>query len=111
MEFELPSELGYTIYSKSGCKFCTKLKNILKNNQIPFRIIDCDDYLVEDKEQFILFMKQFTKRNFVSFPILFNDKVCIGDYNKSLQHLHIFYYIDIEDINSQPTLDFDDDSF
>jgi glutaredoxin len=111
MEFALPSEVGYTIYSKSGCKFCTKLKNIFKSNQIPFTLIDCDDYLVEDRDNFILFMKQYMKKSIVSFPILFNNKTCIGNYNKALQHLHICYNIDITSNTDQTTLNFDDDSF
>ena len=55
MEFTKPIETGYTIYSKSGCIYCDKSKALLKiDNPI---VIDCDPYLVNNKEEFLQFIK------------------------------------------------------
>jgi hypothetical protein len=53
--YELPSEQGYTIYTKSQCSFCVKSKTLLKAE--PFTMIDCDEYVIEDKESFLKFIE------------------------------------------------------
>ena len=55
MEYELPSKVNYTIYSKSGCPACNKAKLLLQNENI--EIIDCDDYIINDKTAFLDFMR------------------------------------------------------
>ena len=47
MEFPLPIKGQFTIYSKSGCINCTKVKNLLKDKQMLFTIIDCDEFILE----------------------------------------------------------------
>ena len=56
MNFEEPLETGFTIYSKSGCKNCTKVKKILDEKGAINTKICCDDYLIEDKAKFICFI-------------------------------------------------------
>ena len=72
-EFTKPSETCYTIYSKSGCPNCTKVKNLLLKNKIPFTIIDCDEYILENKAAFLDFIMHLTNREWKTFPIVFND--------------------------------------
>jgi arsenate reductase-like glutaredoxin family protein len=38
-EFTKPSETQYTVYSKSGCPNCKKVKELLQNKQIPLPIL------------------------------------------------------------------------
>ena len=70
MEYERPSKTNYTVYSKSGCSFCVKAKNLLENE--PFEVVDCDDYLLDDKLAFLDFMKRIIGREHRTFPMVFD---------------------------------------
>ena len=58
MDYILPNSQGYTIYSKSGCPFCTKVKRLLEKEAPSPLLVDCDDYLLENKEAFLIFIKE-----------------------------------------------------
>jgi glutaredoxin len=83
MEFEGPNVSGFTIYSKSGCQNCLKVKNLLKEKGFHFNIIDCDEYIIEDKEKFLLFINKLTEKDVKVFPIIFNKGKYIGGYNET----------------------------
>jgi len=87
MMFELPSEQKFTIYSKSGCINCRKVKDLLKNNNIEYEIVDCDDYLLEDKDNFLLFIQSYSVSNWKSFPMVFHDGKFIGGYDETVKYL------------------------
>ena len=87
MEFEKPVETGFTIYSKSGCPNCLKVKALLKEKNIIFNVVDCDEYLIEDKENFLLFIENLTKKSCRVFPMVFNDRKFIGGYNETNEHI------------------------
>ena len=80
MSFEAPSQTGFTIYSKSNCSFCTKVKQLLTDNQIFFVEIQTDDYLLEDKEAFLLFIAGLIKKEYRTFPMVFNHGQFIGGF-------------------------------
>jgi glutaredoxin len=80
-EFTNPSETCYTIYSKSGCPNCTKVKELLQIRNIPFVIINCDDYLLDNKPAFLEFIMNLTSREWKTFPIVFdNNSQFIGGF-------------------------------
>jgi glutaredoxin len=83
MEFEKPNETGFTVYSKSGCPNCLKVKALLKEKNLVFNVIDCDEYLIEDKENFLLFIECIIKKSCIAFPMVFNDAVFIGGFNET----------------------------
>jgi glutaredoxin len=86
--FRSPSNSEYTIYSKSGCPNCNKVKDLLKTNNIPFNVIDCDEYLIERKEEFLLFIQELTSREWKTFPIVFtSDGQFIGGFTDTRIHL------------------------
>ena len=58
MEIFAPLDEGYTIYSKIGCINCTKIKQFLKQKKIFFLEVQCDEFLLEDKEQFLLIINE-----------------------------------------------------
>ena len=79
MEYELPAKDRYTVYTKSGCKFCVKAKDLLKNETID--VIDCDDYLVEDRSAFLEFIKGIVGKEYNTFPMIFGkDGAFIGGF-------------------------------
>jgi glutaredoxin len=83
MEFEKPLESGFTIYSKSGCSNCTKVKVLLNDKNLLLKVIDCDEYILEDKESFLLFITSLSNKEVKIFPIIFYDGKFIGGYNET----------------------------
>ena len=87
MDFEKPSKSGFTIYSKSGCPNCTKVKTLLKSKNLFFNVVDCDEYLIEDKETFLTFIKQLANQQVKAFPIIFYDEQFIGGYKETSEFI------------------------
>lgn len=87
MEIVNPSESGFTIYSKSGCPNCIKVKKLLKDNNINFNLIDSDEYIIEDKDFFLNFIKEISNTEVKSFPIIFYDKKFIGGYSETIKYV------------------------
>ena len=82
--YELPCDDNYTIYTKSSCIYCKKAKTLLENEEV--KIIDCDDYLIEDKESFLSFIKNLNDNiEHRTFPIIFHKKKFIGGYDKLVE--------------------------
>jgi glutaredoxin len=80
IEFEEPSIEGFTVYTKSGCKFCTEVKKLLKKNKLDFHVIDANDYLLYSKEDFLFFIKTITNTDYKTFPMVFYNNTFIGGY-------------------------------
>jgi glutaredoxin len=87
MEFEKPNEFGFTVYSKSGCPNCIKVKTLLKEKNLVFNVVDCDEYLIEDKENFLLFIEQTAKKSCKQFPMVFNDTNFLGGFNETKEYI------------------------
>jgi glutaredoxin len=86
--FRNPSNKEYTVYSKSGCPNCTKVKELLLSNNIPFIVIDCDEYLIERKSEFLLFIQELTSREWKTFPMVFtSDGQFIGGFTDTRIYL------------------------
>lgn len=84
--FYAPLETGFTIYSKSGCSNCTKVKKLLLDKQIFFLDISCDEFLIEDKEGFLIFIKEKANKEWKTFPMVFNDGKFIGGFDEVKLH-------------------------
>lgn len=84
MEIEKPAKYGFTIYSKSGCPDCIKAKHLLKEKYLKVTIIDSDEYIIEDKLHFLLFINELTNAPIKTFPIIFFDQKFIGGYNETV---------------------------
>ena len=82
MEIFAPLDEGYTIYSKIGCINCTKIKQFLKQKKIFFLVVQCDEFLLEDKEQFLLIINEMAKKEFKTFPMIFYNGEFVGGYNE-----------------------------
>jgi hypothetical protein len=87
MEFPLPKSNDFTIYSKSGCLNCNNVKKLLKDRQISFTIIDCDDFLFDDKDNFLNFIKETAGLECKIFPMVFHGKRFIGGYLETISYL------------------------
>jgi len=82
MEYPSPALDTITIYSKSGCTYCKKSKSFLTSINKPFCMVDCDEFLLENKPDFLLFIKNLANVDVSSFPIIFNGNTFIGGYNE-----------------------------
>jgi len=103
IEFEKPMDTCYTVYSKSGCPNCKKVKDLLTTQHITFTIIDCDEYLIETKPEFLQFIQELTSQEWKTFPIIFNSNgQFIGGFIDTKLYL--------ENLSEQ-YLNFTDDSF
>lgn len=80
MSYECPSERGFTIYSKSGCPNCKHSKTYLDSKFYTYKIVDCDDALVENREDFLLFLREHAQQEIKVFPVIFLDGKFIGSY-------------------------------
>lgn len=83
MEIETPESNDFTIYSKSGCIDCNKVKDLLKNNKQKYLVIVCDDYLFDDKEIFLSIMNNYTNCEWNRFPMVFHNGKFIGGFNET----------------------------
>jgi len=75
-----PASDSYTIYSKSGCLNCTKAKVLLQNECVPTLYVDCDEFLLENKQEFLDQMKSLIGREYKTFPIIFKNGIFLGGY-------------------------------
>jgi len=85
-EYEKPHESGYTVYTKSGCPNCSKVKNYLKNAITQLVLVDCDEYLIENKTAFLKFIEEFSGFTVKFFPIVFYEGKYIGGLTETEKH-------------------------
>ena len=85
MEFKKPLKSGFTIYSKSGCHNCLKAKTFLHNKSLILKVVNCDEYIIEDKESFLSFITSLTNKEVRVFPIIFYDGKFVGGYNETVK--------------------------
>ena len=85
--FKKPSLDSYTIYTKSQCSYCDKVKVLLEDKNPKPVIINCDDYLVNDRSGFLSFIKQLAKKHHATFPIVFEKGVFIGGYEQTKRRI------------------------
>jgi len=98
MQYPTPQKGIITIYSKTGCNYCVKVKKLLEENKHNFKIIDCDNFILENKDEFLLFIKDIIGREYRFFPMVFDDNTFIGGYDETLK-----YFTSLQD----KLLDFD----
>lgn len=84
MEFQQPFEKDFTIYSKSGCINCTSVKKLLKEKFFAFEEINCDEYLIEEKENFLSFIENTIGKSYKTFPMVFYNGKFIGGYAETI---------------------------
>jgi len=78
----------YIIYTKSGCDFCKKLKNLLVNEKKTFKEVNCDKQLTNNRELFLSSVKIATGRDWRTFPIVFtNNTQFIGGYTETVNYI------------------------
>ena len=70
----------YTIYSKPSCGYCTKAKDLLTMEQLPFEYKQLGTHYNLDE-----FMELFPDAR--TFPMIVKDGEVVGGYNDLVEHL------------------------
>jgi len=78
MEFASPDTTNFTVYSKSGCNNCTTVKKIIKDKHFFVTEINCDEYILEDKDGFLKFIEELAGVSHKTFPIVFYRGKFVG---------------------------------
>lgn len=77
----------YTIYTKSSCTYCVKVKELLKEKGYSCSEINCDSDLEtpEKKETFLNMIREITNKDYKTFPMVFRDDVFIGGFKDTIE--------------------------
>ena len=87
--FVPPSQEGFTIYTKSNCPFCDKVKILFMNNNPQPNYINCDEYLNGNyRDTFLHFIKQYTVREHRTFPMVFLKGEFIGGFTETIEFMN-----------------------
>jgi glutaredoxin len=86
--FEEPDPYGYTVYTKSLCIFCDRVKALFEKEQLPFVSVLCDFYLEHNKEAFLGFIKERTGIEYKTFPMVFYKGQFIGGFTDTETHFN-----------------------
>jgi glutaredoxin len=49
-------------------------------------LVDCDDYLVENKEDFLLFIQQMAGKEYKTFPMIFHNGNFLGGFTDTKEY-------------------------
>ena len=87
MEFTVPVSSGYTVYGKSDCSYCEKVKVLLTEFDEVFTYVNCDEYLVSDKGAFLQFIEKLAGKEYKTFPMVFSSGQFVGGYTDTFKML------------------------
>lgn len=88
MEIISPNKQGFTVYSKSGCHNCTLVKKIIKEKNIFLYEVNCDEYILENKEEFLQFIENIAETSYKTFPMVFYDGKFIGGLTRTTEFIN-----------------------
>lgn len=92
--FYYPLEDKWTIFTKSDCKFCTMVKDLLIENNFvigkDILIINCDEWIGENdiKIDFLSHMTKIIGYEYKYFPMVFHNGIFIGGFNDTIKYLN-----------------------
>jgi len=74
-------EMKFTVYSKNGCPYCTKVEQVLKLAQLQHVVYKLDEDFTREE-----FYSEFGEGN--TFPqVVVDDDKCIGGCNDTVRYL------------------------
>jgi len=87
MKFTGPLSYGYTVYGKSGCSYCDKVKLLLDEFKEQYTYINCDEYLIGEKDAFLKFIEELAGKEHTTFPMVFSSLQFVGGYTDTFKML------------------------
>jgi glutaredoxin len=80
---EIPTTRSlYTVYTKSNCSYCDKIKVLMDEYNENVNYISCDEWLVSKRILFLNIMRAKTLKDEITFPIIFFEGKYIGGFNE-----------------------------
>ena len=92
MKYQNPVD-GYFIYTKSNCKYCKHVKELVPNA----KFVNSDKYLKENRAGFLQFVDNLSGTQPRTFPMVFLNNRFIGGYTETknyIEELESFKFID-----------------
>ena len=86
--YEMPSSTTWTIYTKSKCPYCSKIKIIMSDKTPQPKFINCDNYLINNKQSFLSHIQKIIGKEYKTFPIVFYKGEFVGGFTETFN----FYY-------------------
>ena len=86
MEFTSPVS-GFTVYGKTACTYCDKVKSLLEEYKEEFTYINCDEYLTSNKAAFLKFIATLAGKEVTTFPMVFSSAKFVGGYTDTIRLL------------------------
>jgi thioredoxin reductase (NADPH)/glutaredoxin 3 len=87
MEITPPDTVSFTVYSKSGCPHCRTVKNFIKDKHFFVTEINCDEYLLENKDAFLTYIEELAGKSYKSFPMVFYRGKFVGGLTETIDLL------------------------
>jgi len=87
MEFTAPNVSGFTIYGKTGCSYCDKVKDLLTEFKEHFTYVNCDEYLATQRDAFLEFIKEKAGKEYKTFPMVFSSGQFLGGFKDTFKVL------------------------
>jgi glutaredoxin len=87
MNFAAPSAEHFTIYTKSNCPWCVKVKELFQHTVPEPVYINCDSYLDGYRDDFLAFIRSHTIREHRTFPMVFWKGTFIGGYTETKEYM------------------------
>jgi glutaredoxin len=98
---EIPNTpLLYTVYTKSDCSYCDKIKQLMDEYNETVNYILCDEWLVNNRILFLNIMRIKTQKDDVTFPIVFFEGKYIGGFDECEKKVRINPVIEPLDFSS-----------
>lgn len=76
----LMNDMTFTIYTRKGCKYCTKIKQVMDLSELKYVVYELDrDFTREE------FYQEFGKRS--TFPQVVLDDIKLGGCQESIKYM------------------------
>lgn len=79
-----PSKTTFTVYTKSGCGHCERVKAVLPADTI---YVSCDDVIANDRDAFLERMEEWSQKKHRTFPFVFHKGTFIGGREDTEQYM------------------------
>jgi glutaredoxin len=79
---------GFTIFTKTMCPFCDKVKELLKDQPL-VSVVVCDEYLATERDVFLSYIKEAAGREYKTFPMVFHDGDFVGGFTDTQAWVHL----------------------
>jgi glutaredoxin len=87
MEFQRPSPIGFTVYTKSNCVYCDRIKELFKNMEFQEQVswINADPFLSNHRDAFLQFLESIAplQHNRRTFPVVFLNGDFLGGFQET----------------------------